>query len=73
MLAERIEGWFEEKRQQGRVEGEGGLLHRLLTRRFGTLPEAIEFRLAQANIDQLEVWGDRVLDAKSLDHVFQDH
>ena len=89
MLAENIEGWFEEKRlqgmqqgmqqgklegkQEGKQEGEGILLRRQLTRRFGILPDAIETRLKQASIDQLEIWGDRVLDAKSLDEVFLEH
>lgn len=97
MLAETIEGWFEEKwkqgvqhgvqqgvqqgmqqgvqqgMQQGMQQGEGAMLHRLLARRFGSLPNAIESRLAQASIDQLEIWGDRILDAKTLGDVFREH
>ncbi len=76
MLAETIEGWFEEKWQQGMKQGmqqgEGILLRRQLTRRFGVLPDDVVFRLAQANIEQLEIWGDRVLDAKTLDDIFQE-
>jgi predicted transposase YdaD len=59
-------------RQEGRQEGESMLLHRLLTRRFGSLPDVIETRLAQADLEQLESWSDRVLDATSLDEVFND-
>lgn len=78
MLAERIELWFEEAtrkgiqqgRQEGKQEGESMLLRRLLSRRFGMLPDAIETRLTQASLEQLETWSDRVLDAKSLDEVF---
>lgn len=82
MLAERIELWFEEAtrkgiqqgrqegKQEGRQEGESMLLRRLLSRRFGMLPDAIETRLTQASLEQLETWSDRVLDAKSLDEVF---
>jgi len=78
MLAERIESWFEEATrkgvlqgmQQGVLQGESILLRRLLTRRFGVLPDIIETRLAHADSEQLEAWGDRVLDAKSLDEVF---
>lgn len=81
MLAETIEGWFEEKWkqgmqqgvQQGMQRGEGAMLHRLLTRRFGSLSCAIESRLAHASTEQLEIWGDRVLDAKTLDDVFLEH
>lgn len=57
--------------QQGMQQGENNLLRRLLTRRFGTLPEAIIARLTEAGTDQLEIWGDRVLDAESLDDVFR--
>ncbi|MFA7241728.1 MAG: Rpn family recombination-promoting nuclease/putative transposase [Sulfuricellaceae bacterium] len=78
MLAERLEEWahgykaegMQQGMLQGMQQGEGILLRRQLTRRFGALPNAIETRLAEAAIDQLEIWGDRVLDAKSLDDVF---
>jgi predicted transposase/invertase (TIGR01784 family) len=82
MLAERIEHWFEEATkkgvqqgrqegiQQGMQQGEGILLRRQLIRRFGTLSNVIEARLTQASTEQLESWGDRILDAKSLDEVF---
>jgi predicted transposase/invertase (TIGR01784 family) len=59
--------------REGMQQGEGSLLRRLLTRRFGVLPSSIETLLAEANLDQLEIWGDRVLDARSLDEVFQGH
>jgi hypothetical protein len=56
-------------RQEGRQEGEAALLRRLLIRRFGTLPAQAEERLAQASLDQLETWGDRVLEAATLTEV----
>ncbi|MDP2784436.1 MAG: Rpn family recombination-promoting nuclease/putative transposase [Sulfurimicrobium sp.] len=78
MLAERMESWFEEATrkgvqqgvQQGMQQGEGLLLQRQLTRRFGALPADIVARLAGASLEQLESWGDQVLDAKSLDELF---
>lgn len=60
----------EEGRQEGRQEGEAALLRRLLVHRFGTLPKALEARLAQASTAQLETWGDRVLEAATLEDVF---
>lgn len=48
------------------------MLQRQLTRRFGTLPAAQLTRIAAATPAQLETWGDRVLDASSLDEVFGD-
>jgi flagellar biosynthesis/type III secretory pathway protein FliH len=70
---EGIQEGMQQGMQKGKHQGEEVLLRRLLTRRFGILPEAIETRLAKADINQLEIWGDRVLDAKSLNEVFQEH
>lgn len=55
---------------QGRQEGEAALLQRLLTRRFGPLPEAAQQRLATADAETLLVWGERVLEARTLDDVW---
>ena len=62
---------IEKGRQEGRQEGEAALLKRLLARRFGALPDAVQVRLATATIDQLEEWAIKVLDAGSLDEVFE--
>ena len=56
--------------QQGLQQGEVALLQRQLSRRFGPLPDAVRARLTSASIDQLETWAIRVLDAASLDEVF---
>ena len=42
--------------------GEARLLHRLLERRFGSLPTWVEARLAKAVEEDLVLWGERVLD-----------
>ena len=60
----------EEAMQQGRVEGERALLERQLRRRFGLLPPEVVERLGQAAADDLETWADNVLDAATLDDVF---
>ena len=54
----------------GIEQGEMILLRRMLTKRFGELPEAIELRLSQASIVDLELWGDRLLEAKTLTEIF---
>ena len=56
--------------QQGRVEGERALLERQLRRRFGLLSPAIAARLGQASAADLETWAENVLDAPTLDDVF---
>ena len=55
---------------QGRVEGERALLERQLRRRFGLLSPEIAARLGQASAADLETWAENVLDAPTLDDVF---
>ncbi|TVR67388.1 MAG: DUF4351 domain-containing protein [Candidatus Competibacteraceae bacterium] len=69
MLSERVVDWTQQWKQEGRQEGEAALLRRLLVRRFGALPAWAEACLAQASLEQLEAWGDRVLDAATLAEV----
>ena len=56
--------------QEGRQEGEVALLIRLLVKRFGNVSESVESRLIQASIADLELWSDRILEAKSLTDIF---
>ncbi len=60
----------EEGRQEGRQEGEQILLQRMLTRRFGAVPDWAQERLIEAGPEQLEQWADRLLDAPTLETVF---
>ena len=73
MLATRAETWkqqwLQEGRQEGRQEGEAALLVRLLSRRFGALPDWAKDRVATGDTVALEEWGLRVLDASSLEDV----
>lgn len=64
----RREGW-EEGLQQGRAL----VLERLLIKRFGVLPEDVRQHLAQASTEQLETWTDRLLDAPTINAVFESH
>ncbi|MBF0310416.1 MAG: Rpn family recombination-promoting nuclease/putative transposase [Magnetococcales bacterium] len=55
---------------RGELRGERSLLLRLLNRRFGSLPESVRQRLDEADGASLETWGERLLEARSLDEVF---
>lgn len=65
----KLEGKLEGKRE-GRVEGEAALLERQLLRRFGSLSETARRRIASADADTLLLWGERLLDAKTLEDIW---
>ena len=86
MLAESIDRWNREIREEGRQEGRGrppggppggrqearGWLLRQLRLKFGPLEPEIEERVRSADADRLLEWGERVLTAESLQDVFRD-
>ncbi len=51
--------------------GEARGLTRLLERRFGPLPPRVRDRIAAGDLDDLDGWLDRTLDADSLEEVFR--
>ena len=57
-------------RHKGRQEGEVLFVNKLLTKRFGALPDALIAKLERADTAQLELWRERTLDAKTLGEVF---
>ena len=62
--------FYQEVFAEGETEGELKLLRQLLIHRFGVLPGWAEAKLAVAAPAQLEAWGERVLDAATLEEVF---
>jgi len=58
--------------RQGYQRGEAAMLQRILLRRFGALPEWAISRIAEAEVEQLNAWGDRALDVQSLEEIFTD-
>lgn len=54
-----------------RQETESAMLKRLLTRRFGDLPDSVQARLRAAESEQIETWFDQAISAATLDAVFQ--
>ena len=55
---------------QGRTQGQALTLIRQLTRRFGPLPAELLQRVQSAASRDLDLWTDRVLDARTLPEVF---
>ncbi len=62
-LQQGLEQGMEQGLEQGKLVGGAGVLERLLTRRFGALPDETRERLANATAEQLDLWTDRILDA----------
>ncbi len=54
-------------------KGETTVLERQISRRFGPLSSDTRYRQENASLEQLELWADRILDAKILEQVFQDN
>ena len=67
----RLEG-RNEGRDEGRVEGRSAILNRLLAKRFGVdiFDPRMQERLRTATPEQLDLWAERILDAKTIDDVF---
>jgi hypothetical protein len=76
-LEQGLEKGLEQGRQQGlhqgKLEGEAAVLERQLTKRFGSLSEEVRSRLHTASLEQLETWAECILDAPTLEAVFEDH
>ncbi len=56
--------------EQGIRQGKAALLKRQLRRRSGELPKWVDERLERGSLEELEIWAERVLDAKRLEDVF---
>jgi hypothetical protein len=61
-----------EGRAQGQAEGQAEICSRLLAHKFGPLPEEVQLRIRGATPEQLLAWSERILDASSLEAVFDD-
>ncbi len=55
---------------EGEAKGKAEMLLRLLRRRCGLLPEAIEVRVCAAESGQLDDWSERFVDAQTIGDVF---
>ena len=71
-IRQGIEQGIERGIEQGIGQGQARLLRQLLNCRFGALPPWVETRLADAEPARLETWARRVLDAASLEAVFDE-
>lgn len=69
---ERIMGWITQPYyEKGLAEGEAKTLTRLLEKRFGTIPVALRQRIFAADVSSIDAWTERILDAPSLESIFE--
>lgn len=61
---------IEKGMQKGIQQGEMLVIKRLLSHRFGQIPEWADKRLALASSDELKLLTDRIMDAASIDEIF---
>lgn len=66
MLSETIDRWEAEWLRDGVMR----VVTRLLRKRFGELPESVQACLTNADVNQIELWGDQLLDGGTLDELF---
>ncbi len=75
LLDSKDEQWKQEGEVKGRVEGRQDMLQRLVNKRFGQ--NILDFhnqeQLRKATLEQLDLWAERILDAKNVDEVFKDN
>lgn len=58
-------------KREGEMTGERRVLQRLLSKRFGELPDWVGEKLEMADTEQLEAWTDDILTANSLEELFK--
>ena len=69
-IQQGIQQGMQQGMQQGALEGEKVLLTKLLNRRFAHLSSAYVAKIKKADAETLLMWGEKILDAKSIEDVF---
>lgn len=70
-IRQGIKQGLEKGVMQGLGLGQRNTLKRQIQRRFGNLSDTYVAKIEQASDDQIQAWLDNVLDAQSIDQVFQ--
>ena len=59
----------EMREARGEARGRAAMLVRQLTVKFGSLSSSVEEKVYAADVEQLDVWAERVFTASTLDEV----
>lgn len=75
MLATRVEQWEKDILakgiEKGMEKGESALLTKMLELKYGPLPQWTQDKIAAANAQTIEKWATKLLDAQTLEEVFE--
>ena len=66
----KLERLFLQRDQNSRQEEAASMLLKQMRRKFGQTPDWATEKVKTANLEQIEVWGENVLFANSVDGVF---
>jgi hypothetical protein len=64
--------YFGQGREEGNVEGRAEMALKLLSLRFGSLPEGVRGRVLRASASDLDALAERLLSAHTLDEALED-
>jgi hypothetical protein len=70
----KLPGWnpaLEQGLEQGLVRARRQVLERLMSVKFGPLPAAVSARIEAADLELLDNWLERILDAETPDAVVE--
>jgi hypothetical protein len=70
-LSEFARRYFAQGEAAGETKGRANLLLKQLRLKFGPLSESVTVRLQCAPLDDLDIWGERILNAQSIEDVFR--
>jgi len=56
-------------RAEGEAKGKAEMLKRLITHRFGQLPEWAVIKIDSATTTQLEIWAEAIFDTQSIEQL----
>ncbi len=63
--------FIKQGQEQGIQQGEVAFMTRLLKHRFRKIPEAYLARIEQADAETLLLWGEKILEANTLEEIFE--
>jgi len=69
MAVLRESPWYQQILQEGIQQGESELVLRQLTRRFGTLDQALEQRIQGLSLEQLESLAEQLLEFSTVEEL----